>query len=175
MEDEMVGWHHQLNGHEFEQTLRDSEGQGSLVCCSPWRCKELDMTEWLNNSNNKKVNLKLSRETGVPRHQKSGSAAYCRCPLVSHEPSTILCFWHAPALLWGLAHPQLQTHDLGGGMTVTRLWPLTGGSCDPNKTNQGPSLRFFSWSWRRTLSQGLWIRKELKLKKVEGRKKEEEG
>ena len=32
----MVGWHHQLNGHEFEQTLRDSEGQGSLVCCNPW-------------------------------------------------------------------------------------------------------------------------------------------
>ena len=35
-EDEMVGWHHQLSGHEFEQTLRDSEGQGSLACCSPW-------------------------------------------------------------------------------------------------------------------------------------------
>ena len=33
---EMVGWHHQLNGHEFEQSLGDSEGQGSLVCCSPW-------------------------------------------------------------------------------------------------------------------------------------------
>ena len=32
----MVGWHHQLNGHEFEQTLGDGEGQGSLVCCSPW-------------------------------------------------------------------------------------------------------------------------------------------
>ena len=35
-EDEMVGWHHRLNGQEFEQTLGDSEGQGSLVCCSPW-------------------------------------------------------------------------------------------------------------------------------------------
>ena len=35
-EDEMVGWHHQLNGHEFEQTLGDSEGEGSLACCSPW-------------------------------------------------------------------------------------------------------------------------------------------
>ena len=35
-EDEMVGWHHQLNGCEFEQTLGDGEGQGSLVCCSPW-------------------------------------------------------------------------------------------------------------------------------------------
>jgi len=35
-EDEMVGWHHRLNGHEFEQTPRDSEGQRRLVCCSPW-------------------------------------------------------------------------------------------------------------------------------------------
>ena len=43
-EDEMVGWHHRLNGCEFEQTLGDSEGQGSLACCSPWGCKELDMT-----------------------------------------------------------------------------------------------------------------------------------
>ena len=43
-EDEMVGWHHQLNGHEFEQTPGDSEGQGNLVCCSPWGCKESDTT-----------------------------------------------------------------------------------------------------------------------------------
>ena len=50
-EDEMVGWHHQLNGHEFEQTLGNSEEQGSLVCCSPWCCKELDTTEQLNNNN----------------------------------------------------------------------------------------------------------------------------
>ena len=47
-EDEMVGWSHQLNGHEFEQTPRDSEGQGSLACCSPWGRKELDMTEQVN-------------------------------------------------------------------------------------------------------------------------------
>ena len=39
-EDETVGWHHQLNGHESEQTLGDSEGQGSLACCSPWGHKE---------------------------------------------------------------------------------------------------------------------------------------
>ena len=43
-EDEMFGWHHRLSGHEFEQALGDSEGQGSLVCCSPWGCKELDTT-----------------------------------------------------------------------------------------------------------------------------------
>ena len=49
-EDEMVGWHHQLNGHEFEQTPGDSEGQGSLACCSPWGRKESDTTERLNNN-----------------------------------------------------------------------------------------------------------------------------
>ena len=42
-ENEMVGWHHRLNGHEFKQTLGDSEGQGSLACCSPWGGKESDM------------------------------------------------------------------------------------------------------------------------------------
>ena len=45
-EDEMVGWHHQLDGHEFEQALAD--GQGSLACSSPWGHKESDMTEQLN-------------------------------------------------------------------------------------------------------------------------------
>ena len=43
-EDEMVGWHPRLNGHDFEQTLGDSEGQGSLACSIPWGCKESDMT-----------------------------------------------------------------------------------------------------------------------------------
>ena len=46
--DEMVGWHHRLNGHEFKQTPEDGEGLGSLACCSPWGHKELDMTEQLN-------------------------------------------------------------------------------------------------------------------------------
>ena len=43
-EDEMVGWHHQLNGHEFEQILGDSRGQRSLACCSPWGRKQSDTT-----------------------------------------------------------------------------------------------------------------------------------
>ena len=47
-EDEMVGWHHRLDGHEFEQVLGVDDGQGNLVCCSSWGCKELDMTEQLN-------------------------------------------------------------------------------------------------------------------------------
>ena len=47
-EDEMVGWHHQLDGHEFEQTPGFGDGQGSLACCSPLGRKESDMTEQLN-------------------------------------------------------------------------------------------------------------------------------
>ena len=50
--DEMIGWHHRLNGQKFEQTLGGGEGQGSLACCSLWGHKESDMTEQLNNDNN---------------------------------------------------------------------------------------------------------------------------
>ena len=45
---ELVGWHHRLDGHEFEQALGVGDGQGSLMCCSPWGCKEVDATEQLN-------------------------------------------------------------------------------------------------------------------------------
>ena len=58
----MVGWHHQLNGHEFEQTPGDSEGQGNLACCSPWGHKESDTTEWLNN--NSHTIFRLNRPKG---------------------------------------------------------------------------------------------------------------
>ena len=46
--DEMAGWHHRLNGHEFEWTLGVGDGQGGLACCDSWGCKESDTTEWLN-------------------------------------------------------------------------------------------------------------------------------
>ena len=49
-EDEMVGWHHRLNGHGFEQAAGDGEGQGSLACYSPWSWREKDTTERLNNN-----------------------------------------------------------------------------------------------------------------------------
>ena len=49
--DEMVGWNHWLNGHEFEQAPGISDGQENVACCSPWDHKELDMTEWLNANN----------------------------------------------------------------------------------------------------------------------------
>lgn len=47
-DDDMAEWHHQPNGQEFEQTLGVCDGQGSLLCCSPWACKETDTTERLN-------------------------------------------------------------------------------------------------------------------------------
>ena len=73
-EDEMVGWHHQLNGHEFEQALGDGEGQGSLACCSPWICsfgynretqwKRLKTSEGLNPSSRA---LKMEKGDRKPR------------------------------------------------------------------------------------------------------------
>ena len=59
-EDEMVGWHHQLNGHEFEQAPGDGEGQGSLVCCSPWGRKESDMSKQLNNNNENRYHMRVT-------------------------------------------------------------------------------------------------------------------
>ena len=49
-EDEMVGWHHRLNGHDFEQAPGVGDGQGGLACCSPWGHKESDMTEQMNST-----------------------------------------------------------------------------------------------------------------------------
>ena len=59
IEDEMVGWHHRLNGHECEQTPGDGEGQGSLVCCGPWGWKQPDTTERLNNNSKSEFKLVL--------------------------------------------------------------------------------------------------------------------
>ena len=59
-EDEMVGWHHRLDGHEFDQTPGVGDGQGDLVCCSPWGCKELDTTERL-----KKNRLKIAEKSEI--------------------------------------------------------------------------------------------------------------
>ena len=56
-EDEIVGWHHRLNGYEFEQALGDDERQGSLTCCSPWDPTESDTTELLNSNSNIETQL----------------------------------------------------------------------------------------------------------------------
>ena len=67
-EDEMVGMHHWLNGHESEQAPGDGKGQGGPACCSPWGRKESDTTEWLNNKNNsQKSSLKWGWEEMLDR------------------------------------------------------------------------------------------------------------
>ena len=68
-EDEMVGWHHRLNGHEFEQALGVGDGHRGLVCCSPCGCKESDTTtEQLNNNNVTLVVKSPPANTGDSRH-----------------------------------------------------------------------------------------------------------
>ena len=64
----MVGWHHQLDGHEFVKALEDGEGQGSLVCCSSRGRRELDMTEQLNDN---KANIIIKRNGQIDfKHSK---------------------------------------------------------------------------------------------------------
>ena len=98
----MIGWHHQLNGHEFEQTQGDSEGQGSLVCCSPWGCKESDMTAaMLNNS-------KLSYLSPDPISSQRGNEAP---PSASARRTTPLL---------------LPAHHPAWSATCPHGWPCTG-------------------------------------------------
>ena len=72
-EDEIRGRHHQLDGHEFEQTLKVGDGQGSVVCCSPWDPKDLDTTEGLNNNmRNRRGDTDTEESTMKRRRQRSG-------------------------------------------------------------------------------------------------------
>ena len=90
-EDEMLEWPHWLDGHEFEQALGVGDGQGSLACCSPWSCKESDMTEWVNWTEPNlclsvpklmqriwatQVSLKSSFKTRHQSHCKVGKASH---------------------------------------------------------------------------------------------------
>ena len=86
-EDEMVGWHHQLNGHEFDQALGVGDGQGSLACCNPRGHKELDTTEWLNHD---WIELNRSRSCYMveflPLHGHSYQALKKPSPFPAHVP-----------------------------------------------------------------------------------------
>ena len=89
--DEMVGWHHLHNGHEFEQTLADSEGQGSLICCSPQGHKELDTTEQMNNCKNEPSHGKFSLFlfTCNCTHKTEGMTSYMNVEW--HQLDAYLC------------------------------------------------------------------------------------
>ena len=74
-EDEIVGWHHQLDGHEFEQALGVADGQGTLVCCSPWGCKESETTEWLNWTE-----ITQGKKQGVHMELDDEKTSFCLLP-----------------------------------------------------------------------------------------------
>ena len=110
-EDEMVGWHHWLNGHEFKQIVGDGDGWGSLVCCSPWSCKELHTTERLNNIIRKKISsvslntaFSIKTFTSCINHHLSRCVTYSYF-LLSYKPIIIMTHskWNH---LWfkGLCH-----------------------------------------------------------------------
>ena len=113
-EDDMVGWDHHLNEHEFEQAPGDGEGQWSLACCSPWGCKELDTTERLNNNEQFKTRPLLELRFGCRQRKgvsngvgwlQSRSYAFFRSRSVSSatflaglsENKTVLQYWKIPA------------------------------------------------------------------------------
>ena len=84
-EDEMVGWHHQLNGHEFEPTPGDREGQGSPACCNPWGHKEPDTTVQLNNKKHNKRHSDLTTLTYYPRQCQENNTLLFLCRLHIHH------------------------------------------------------------------------------------------
>ena len=96
-EDEMIGRHHCLNGHEFEQAPGDDEGQGRLAFCSPWGCKELDMIEWLNNNNSFLTVLETGRQKSSCQRvdnwlSRCWVVGSCLLSLCSH--GLPWCVWH---------------------------------------------------------------------------------
>ena len=78
-EDDMVGWHHPFNGHEFEQALGDGEGQGILACCSPWGHKELDTTEQLDNNNSCNIYEQLMSPKATKGYFSTRWYEVCAC------------------------------------------------------------------------------------------------
>ena len=95
-EEEVVGWHHRLNGHEFEQAPGVGDGQGSLACCSPWGHKELDTTEWLTTRIEKKSESKCDKMWTNCCNITSGESVGIHCTL----KSTSLQIW-AILKSWG--------------------------------------------------------------------------
>ena len=105
-QDEMLGWHHHLDGHEFEQAPRVGDGQGSLACCSPWGCKWPYMTELLtelNWMNKKEINKQTKRIywTVISTVNKINSAL--RSVQVVSSVQSLSCVWLFETL-WSAAH-----------------------------------------------------------------------
>ena len=110
-EGETVGWHHQFNGHEFEQAPGDGEGQGKLTCCSPWGCKESDMTEHLLLGREAITNLASilkSRDITLPTKVHAVKAVIF--PAVMHGCDSWTCASEACAGAGDQNHPQVKNN-----------------------------------------------------------------
>ena len=112
-EDEMVWWHHRLNGHEFGWAPGVDVGQGYLACCSSWGCKELDTTEWLNWTE-----LIESIEKQV-RHAKEFLGGFLECRNKCRIWSE-MCFWLSGRKF--LAHQSDNGHRSYGNNHVEPVW-----------------------------------------------------
>ena len=128
-EDEMVGWHHRLHGHEFEQAPGDGEGQGSLACCSSWGCKKSDVT-WLLNSNNSLFSQHLVNTSAVA---VTPFLHVCMCSVLSDSlqphrlsPTRLFCPWDSPGKNVGVGcHFLLQGIFLTQGLNPHLNYLLT--------------------------------------------------
>ena len=106
----MVGWYHRLDGHEFEQTSGDGEGQGGLACCSPWGHRELDTTEQLNDSEGRKTEN---------RTVAGGRAAHGR---EGRQPHTGRRAAHSGEHRWPHTGRGVAGHTMRGGPLAAHGW-----------------------------------------------------
>ena len=132
-EDEMVGWHHWLDGHKFEQAPGVGDGQRSLVCCSPWGCKESDMTERLNWTELKKT--KIMASSPITSWQIDGETM---------ETVTYFLFGGSKITTGSDCNHEIKRHLLLGRKAMTNLDSILK-TRDITLANKGPS------------SQKLWF------------------
>ena len=133
-EDETVGWYHQLNGHEFEQTAEDSEGQGSLSQYSPWDLKESDTTEQMNNKTEQQWRKLLSGGEGWGGNEAGATGNRDRCGESTQVLLVSGCSFPGVELYWSQI-PTKHPHNLTVNSFVR--WKLAHvGFCIPASTNE---------------------------------------
>ena len=143
-ENEMVGWHHRLNGHEFEWAPGVGDGQGSLVCCSPWGRKELDRTEWMND--NKLESGQQRRICTKSDDSKSAMSFYFHCSYATYLRAKYFRGWFTKSqkVCWQyVAGPNLGT-ILGSRWKIQRKTEKTCTWWEANDDTQNFSIK----GWR---------------------------
>ena len=158
--------HHWLIGHEFEQILGDGEGQGNLACCHPWCCKELDMTEQLNNKSKKQIWVKLSWDkpplvtlpcsASRKLHLLANSIKSLRLVLLCHS---VVC---DPATPWTAAHQ--ASVCITNSQSLLRLMSLKSVMPSTISFSVVPSAPAFSVSQNQGLFQ--WVSSSHQVAKV---------